>query len=123
MSFWDEWGNVIIGMSGLATTVVALNKDAISNKIIKNQDKRDASNTAVSASEQAVNIMQDVLDSVNAARAADKNREDECHKLLAQEREDRRKEYQELSDRFSRLEQQLELYRNRVAELETKYNI
>lgn len=123
MTFWDEWGNVIIGIGGLATTVAALNKDRISTAIDKNRDKRDASSTAVSASEQAVNIMQDVLASVNEARAADKEREDACHRALEAERAERRKEADELRDMVRRLEMSVELYRKRVVELEEKMSI
>ena len=112
MTFWEEWGNTIIGLTGLATTIAAFNKDALQNKVTKNQDKRDASNTAVSASEQAVNIMQDVLDSVNQARAADKEREDNCHKALA-----------ELRDELLTVKQEVKVYRQRVMDLEAKFNV
>lgn len=123
MSFWDDWGNVIIGLGGLGTTVAALNKDIIANKITRNQDKRDASNTAVSASEQAVNIMQDVLESINQARQADRDREDACHRALEQERKERKEEYERLNDIVSRMENSVELYRKRVHELESKFGV
>jgi signal transduction histidine kinase len=123
MSFWDEWGGTIVGIAGLGTTIIAWNRETISNKVLKNQDKRDGSNTAVSASEQAVNIMQDVLASVNEARAADKEREDACHKALTEERQERKRTEEELRDMISRLSQSVELYRKRVLDLEDKYKV
>jgi signal transduction histidine kinase len=121
MSFWDEWSGTILGIAGLGTTIIAWNREAISNKVLKNQDKRDSSNNAMTSSEQAVNIMQDVLASVNEARAADKEREDACHKALMEERQERKKTEEELRDMISRLSQSVEMYRSRVIELETKF--
>lgn len=112
MSIWDEYSNLIIGLGGLVTTITALNKDRITNSLDKNRDKREESSTAVSASEQAVNIMQDVLASVNEARAADKEREDACHKALA-----------ELRDELLSVKQEVKVYRQRVIDLEAKFGI
>ena len=116
MSFWEEWTTPLTILGGAVTTIIAWNRDAIQNKVSKNQDKRDAS-------ERAVNIMQDVLESVNAAREADKQREDECHRALEKEREERKLVEQELRDMITRLTQQMEFYREKVVELEKKFGV
>jgi len=121
MSCWEEWGDAILGITGLGTTIIAWNRESITNRLSKKQDTRDDKASALTASEQAVNIMQDVLASVNEARAADKEREDACHKALMQEKEERKAEVRELRDVVLRLENVVELYRKRVVELETKF--
>ena len=132
MSFWEEWGDAILGITGLGTTIIAWNRESITNRLSKKQDTRDDKASALTASEQAVNIMQDVLASVNEARAADKEREDACHKALAREKEERQREVselreehkievKELRDMMTRLENVVEVYRKRVVEVETKF--
>lgn len=116
MNIFEEYQSLIIGLTGVATTLIALNKEGIQAKVFKNESK-------LNASEKAVKIMQDVLVSVRESSELYKQREDECQQSLTRERAERQEAEQRLTDAIRTLEQKVDLYYKRILTLEKKYNV
>ena len=115
MNIWEQYESLIIGMSGVATTLIALNKDTIRSRVFKSESK-------LNASEKAVKIMQDVLVSVRESGELYKQREDECQQALTREKAERHEAEQRLTEAIRTLEQKVDLYYKRILTLEKKSN-